>query len=159
MISKEQIKIINQVYNELGYIAYVKSFNYDFNEVMKINRKEEKLHRGWGNDWEQFHDTNATINLMAKYFICENMIAGSLLGMAGSKLDKDSRHNFIIGKYDKYFTAYDMINANGRNKSKALGISNAKAIQEGLKVSLVTEFRKLDYAKLVTNEQVQPICI
>tara|TARA_R110002020_G_scaffold335904_3_gene551082 strand:+ start:248 stop:679 length:432 start_codon:yes stop_codon:yes gene_type:complete len=143
MISKEQIKIINQVYNELGYIAYVKSFNYDFNEVMKINRKEEKAHRGFG-DWEQFHDTNATINLMAKYFICENMIAGSLLG--------SDKHAMV-------FTAYDMINANGRNKAKALGINNAKAIQEGLKATLVNEFRKLDYAKLVTNEQEQPICI
>lgn len=152
MISKEQIKIINLVYYELGYIAYVKSFNYDFNEVMKINRKEEKLHRGWGNDWEQFHDTNATINLMAKYFICENMIAGSLLG-------SHEDFNFKLDKYDAFFTAYDMINANGRNKAKALGISNAKAIQEGLKATLVNEFRKLDYAKLVTNEQEQPICI
>ncbi len=81
---------------------------------------------------------------MAKYFICENMIAGSLLG--------SDKHAMV-------FTAYDMINANGRNKAKALGINNAKAIQEGLKATLVNEFRKLDYAKLVTNEQDQPICI
>ena len=135
MITKKQIKLINDVYKEINYLGYTQSFTYQLNEILKINKQEEKAHRGYS-DWHEFHDTNATVNLMAKLLLCENIIKGALLG---------------IEPHEKFFTAYDMEQSNGFNRSKALGIKHAEKIKDTLNAELIGEFRKLDYANLVSN--------
>ena len=135
MITKKQIKLINDVYKEINYLAYTQSFTYQLNEILKINKQEEKAHRSY--DWHETHDTNATINLMAKLLLCENIIKGALLE---------------IKPYDKFFSAYDMESSNGLNRSKALGIKHAEKIKDTLNAELIGEFRKLDYPELVSNQ-------
>tara|TARA_R100001082_G_C4351230_1_gene154627 strand:+ start:798 stop:1238 length:441 start_codon:yes stop_codon:yes gene_type:complete len=136
MITKKQIKLINDVYKEINYLAYTQSFTYQLNEILKINKQEEKAHRGYS-DWHETHDTNATVNLMAKLLLCENIIKGSLLG---------------IKPHDKFFSAYDMESSNGLNRAQALGIKHAEKIKDTLNAELIGEFRKLDYAELVSNQ-------
>ena len=136
MITKKQIKLINDVYKEITYIAYTQSFTYQLNEILKINKQEEKAHRGYS-DWEDYHDTNATVSLMAKLLLCENIIKGSLLG---------------INPFEKFFTGYDMEHSNGLNRSQALGIKHAEKIKDTLNAELIGEFRKLDYPELVSNQ-------
>jgi len=133
MITKKQITIINTVYKEINYLAYTQSFTYQLENILKINKQEEKAHRGYSN-WEDSHDTNATVNLMAKLLLCERIIEGALLG---------------VEPHDKYFSAYDMESSHGMNRAKALGIKHAKEIKDTLKADQITEFKKLDYPKLV----------
>ena len=136
MITKKQIKLINDVYKEINYLAYTQSFTYLLNEIFKIIKQEEKAHRGYS-DWHETHDTNATVNLMAKLLLCENIIKGALLG---------------IKPNEKFFSAFDMEQSNGLNRSKALGIKHAKKIKDTLNAELIGEFRKLDYPELVSGQ-------
>ena len=134
MITKEQTKLINEVYREIKYIAYTQSFEYALNEILKQNKQEEKAHRGYS-DWEDYHDTNATVNLMAKLILCEKIIEGALTN---------------VGIYDPYFSALEMETSSGMLRAKALGIRYADLIKDNLKAEKINEFRKLDYVKLVS---------
>ena len=135
MITKEQTKLINDVYKEISHIAYTQSFNYELNEILKINKQEERDHRSPA-DWEQYHDTAATVSLMAKLILCENIIKGALTN---------------VDIYEPYFSAVEMETSSGMLRAKALGIRNADLIKNNLKAEQISEFRELDYAKIVSK--------
>ncbi len=139
MITKEQAKLISKVYKDIRYALYTDGYTYQLDEILKINKQEEKAHRGTA-DWEDYHDTNATVNLMAKLILCEKIIEGALLGIDANK---------------PVFTAYDMEHSNGMNRAKALGIRHADTIKDNLNASDIGEFRQLEYANIVSKE-VQP---
>jgi hypothetical protein len=140
MITKKQTKLINKVYKEISYLAYTQSFEYALDEILKVNKQEEKAHRGYS-DWEDYHDTNATVNLMSKLMLCEKIIEGALTN---------------VDIYEPYFSALEMETSSGMLRAKALGIRYADLIKDTLKAEQIGEFRKLDYAKLVSKE-LQPI--
>lgn len=140
MITKKQTKLINEVYKEISYLAYTQSFEYALDEILKVNKQEEKAHRGYS-DWEDYHDTNATVNLMSKLMLCEKIIEGALTN---------------VDIYEPYFSALEMETSSGMLRAKALGIRYADLIKDTLKAEQIGEFRKLDYAKLVSKE-LQPI--
>ena len=140
MITKEQTKLINEVYREISHLAYLNSWQYALNEIFKVNKQEERDHRGTS-DWHEYHDTNATVSLMAKLILCENIIEGALTN---------------VDIYEPYFSAVEMETSSGMLRAKALGIRNAELIKNNLKAEQISEFRKLDYAKIVSKE-LQPI--
>ncbi len=140
MITKKRIKLIEQTYKDISYALYTNGYTYQLDEILKVNKQEEKTHRGYS-DWHEFHDTNATVNLMAKLLLCERVIEGALLG---------------VEPHEKYFTAYDMEHSNGMNRAKALGIKYADLIKDNLNAEQIGEFRKLEYANIVSKE-LQPI--
>jgi len=140
MITKKQTKLINEVYKEISYLAYTQSFTYALDEILKVNKQEEKAHRGYS-DWEDYHDTNATVNLMSKLMLCEKIIEGALTN---------------VDMYEPYFSALEMETSSGMLRAKALGIREADLIKDTLKAEQIGEFRKLDYAKIVSKE-LQPI--
>lgn len=135
MITKKQITIINTVYKEITYALYTNGYTYQLDDILKINKQEEKAHRGYS-DWEDSHDTKATVNLMAKLLLCERVIEGALLG---------------VEPHEKYFSAYDMEHSNGMNRAKALGIKYADLIKDNLNAEQIGEFRKLEYANIVSK--------
>ena len=136
MITKEQTKLINDVYKEISHIAYTQSFNYELNEILKINKQEERDHRSPA-DWEQYHDTAATVSLMAKLLLGQIIIDGAVAN---------------VDQYEPYFSAMEMYSSSGRLRGKALGIRNAKAIKDNLKAEQINKFRKLDYADIVSKK-------
>jgi len=140
MITKTQIKRINDVYKEIRYLAYTQSFEYALDEILKVNKQEEKAHRGYS-DWEQYHDTAATVSLMAKLILCERVIEGALAN---------------VDMYEPYFSALEMETSSGMLRAKALGIRYADLIKDTLDAVQIGEFRNLEYADIVSKE-VQPI--
>ena len=78
---------------------------------------------------------------MAKLILCEYIIKGALT-------------NADI--YEPYLSAVEMETSSGMLRAKALGIRNADLIKNNLKAEQISEFRELDYAKIVSKE-LQPI--
>ena len=59
MITKYEINVINQTYSDIKHIAVLKGFDFAVDELLKQKKAEEKLHRGWGDDWQKYHDIKA----------------------------------------------------------------------------------------------------
>ena len=74
---KEIVKRINKAYSKLYILSNITWTPYR-DELFKMNRKDEKQHRAFGNDWEKYHKNSAPINDCARLFVVKD-IAESLL--------------------------------------------------------------------------------
>ena len=74
---KEIVKRINKAYSKLYILSNITWTPYR-DELFKMNRKDEKQHRAFGNDWEKYHKNSASINDCARLFTVKH-IAESLL--------------------------------------------------------------------------------
>ena len=74
---KEIVKRINKAYSKLYILSEITWTPYR-DELFKMNRKDEKQHRSFGNDWAEYHKNSASINDCARFFVV-NDIAQSLL--------------------------------------------------------------------------------
>jgi len=74
---KEIIKRINKAYSSLFILSNITWTPYR-DELFKMNRKDEKQHRAFGNDWAKYHENSASINDCARLFVVKD-IAESLL--------------------------------------------------------------------------------
>ena len=74
---KEIVKRINKAYSKLYILSNITWTPYR-DELFKMNRKDEKQHRAFGNDWAKYHKNSAPINDCARLFTVKH-IAESLL--------------------------------------------------------------------------------
>tara|TARA_R100000963_G_C4590523_1_gene67888 strand:- start:138 stop:572 length:435 start_codon:yes stop_codon:yes gene_type:complete len=74
---KEIIKRINKAYSSLFILSNITWTPYR-DDLFNMNRKEEKQHRAFGNDWAKYHENSASINDCARLFTVKH-IAESLL--------------------------------------------------------------------------------
>lgn len=76
---KEQIKLVGLAFDALSHVFYSHHTNYA-NELFEQCLKEEKGHRGFGDDFGTYHPNSATLRQCAKMFavkrVAEYVIGG-----------------------------------------------------------------------------------
>lgn len=76
-LQKETIKKVNDAFSKLYVLSHITWTDYR-DQLFKMNKADEKKHRGFGNDFNEFHPYAASVSDCAKLFTVKH-IAESIL--------------------------------------------------------------------------------